>query len=301
MTVSGEMRMRRRIRLAEMSLLLAVLGIEPSEYTFVSREAQSGYLSDIGESYQETAPNSAHQERVIELNLPSFRNYFPDEFCIARVDESDRHPGMYEDKNFYFWSAFDTVTYRFWLQFHIFKLRMLLYAEDFDVESLFWARFGTERPDLPADARKRMLLFRFFAPFFRGRRQALEQVLPAFLKKAVTVKENQPRRIAIPDAFKSRLGANNSTVGRDLMPSGDLIENHSTFEVCVTGLVAADIEGFRPGGAMRCLAKGLIERLTPAQMSSRLTSKFAGGLRLFRPGAERTAYLGFSTYLRESI
>jgi hypothetical protein len=298
---NGAVKMKDRIRLAEFSLLLAVLNVDPEDYLFLSREPQPGHNTDVEAIRSEISRTGNREESVATVYLPSFKNYFPETFMTENLEESDHYPGYYDDRNMRFWSAFDTITYRFWIEFHIHKLRMLLYVPDIDTELLYWSRFGGDTPSLGSEARKYLLLFRFFAPFFRGRRLLYERVLPAFIKKRVTVHENVPQQSEVPSGFRSRLGKRNSSLGRDLFPGRYFIENHSGFRVRIEGLEIENIAAFRPGGTTRELLDNLLQLFAPAHLRANTSFSFKAGLRTFILGCEdNISYLGFSTYLRET-
>lgn len=298
---NGDLQIPQPIRLAEFSLLMAVLGIDPDDYYYVSREAQRSSRTDVEAIRTERSLAGPREESVVTVFLPSFKNYFPEAFAIELREESDFHAGEYDDRVLRFWSAFDTLTYRFWISFHILKLRMLLYSAHVDTELLYWARFGGEAPSLGREERKYLLLLRLFAPFFRGRRLLYERVLPAFLKKRVTVIENVPHRIEVPEEYRSSMGKRNSRLGRDFFPGNSFVENQSCFRVQVEDLDEEDVALFRPGGSARNLLDNTLSLFTPAHLSGITSFSFRSGLRMFVPGREAgICYLGFSTFLRES-
>lgn len=299
--VSGDYRINERTRLTEFSLLLASLGIPINEFAFISHEAQGGYHTDIEAIRTITARTSKREERIVAAYLPSFKNHFPDFFFVEQTEESDHHPGVMENKYLEFWSAFDTITYRFWIAFHILKLRLLFCIDDPETELLYWEHVGGELPSLSREDRRFLLLLRFFAPFFRGRRLLYERVLPAFLKKQVTVDENVWREDDVPQPYWNRLGSANSCLGRDFYPGATFGENFSTFRINVNGLGIDDISEFAPQGAKRSVADNLIVLFAPAHLRAVIRYNFISGVSPFALGAEnRSAYLGFSTFLRET-
>ena len=299
---SDSLQISGRIRLAEFSLLMAVLGRDPSEFTFLSQEAQGGHATDIATIRRRDAETTNRQEQVISAYLPSFKNYFPDSFLVEEREESEDDPEILEDKTLNFWSAFDTTTYRFWIWFHILKLRMLLASEDTDTELLFWARLGGEVPAVAKEERKYLLLLRFYAPFFRGRRLLYERVLPAFIKKQVTVEENIPRRVPIPETYRSSMGKGNARLGRNWVPGKSFVENYSTFRVNIIDLDRSDVADFRPGGIKRKLLNNLMTLFTPAHLVGLIRYRFTPAQKLFTIGAQhKESYLGFSTYLKETV
>lgn len=301
MTMSA-LQIKERMRLAEFSLLMSVLGIDPQDYQFVSREALGGYRTDIEAIRREPGTRGKHGEDVVTVYLPSFKNYLPEMMVHEQMEESDYHPGEYDDRYLRFWSAFDTVTYRFWISFHILKLRLLLYSRHVDTELLFWARFGGAAPSLGVEERKYLLLLRFYSAFFRGRRLLYERILPAFIKKRVRVQENIVRRAEVPEEYRSSSGQKNSSLGRDFFPGKTFPESHSTFQVNVEDLDQDDVSRFRPGGAGRDLLENLMHLFSPAHLRGIANYHFQPGLRLFVPGAEdNICYLGFTTYLRETM
>jgi hypothetical protein len=297
--VADGQKVNERIRLAEFSLLLASLGIAPSEFAFISHEAQGGYQTDIEAIRTLTSGVSNRQDRVVAAYLPSFKNHFPETLFVEQIEESDHHPGVMEDKYLEFWSAFDTVTYRFWIQFHILKLRMLFCIDDSETELLLWERFGGELPSLGREDRRFLLLLRLFAPFFRGRRMLYERVLPAFLKKEITVEENIASEQEVPIEYQCKLGSANSYLGRDFFPGARFTENFSTFRINVNGLKQEDIADFAPLGHRREVVDNLIVLFAPAHLRSVVRYNFVPGIAPFVLGAEtKTAYLGLSTFLR---
>ncbi|MFH2055925.1 MAG: type VI secretion system baseplate subunit TssG [bacterium] len=291
-----------RIRLTEFSLLAAVLGLDPADYGFVSREAQRSYYADIEAIRTETARVGNRQEQIATVYLPTYRDYFPDTFVTENVQESDHHTNEFEDANLKFWSTFDTTTYRFWIWFHILKLRMLLYVRDIDTEELYWARFGGDAPAVGREERRYLLLLRLVAPFFRGRRAFYERVLPAFIKKRVTVVENVPRRVPIPVEFRSKMGTPNAALGRSFCPGDSFVENYSTFAVVVNDLTEEDLPFYRPGGSRSRLLDKLLTLLVPANLNAEMRFRFLPDQEIFTLGAaEKRGYLGFSTYLRKTV
>jgi hypothetical protein len=299
---SSREQINERIRLAEFSLLSAVLGLDPADYGFISREAQRGYHTDFEAIRTETARSGNRQEQMATVYLPTYRDYFPDTFVTEQVEESDHHPNEYEDTHLKFWSAFDTTTYRFWIWFHILKLRMLLYVRDIDTEELYWGRFGGEAPAVGREERRFLLRLRLIAPFFRGRKLFYERILPSFVKKRVSVVENVPRRVPIPEEFRCKMGQGNAALGRSFFPGDSFVENRSTFAVVVHDLTAADLAAFRPGGTRSRLLEKLLTLLVPANLQAETRFRFAPGMQVFTLGAEqRSSYLGFSTYLRETV
>lgn len=300
--IAGDYRANERIRLTEFSLLLASLGIDPAEFAFISHEAQGGYQSDVEAIRTLTARTSKREDRVVAVYLPSFKNHFPDSFFVEQMEESDHHPGVMENKYLEFWSAFDTITYRFWISFHVLKLRLLFCIDDPETELLYWESFGGELPSVSREDRRFLLLLRFFAPFFRGRRLLYERVLPAFLKKQVTVDENVPRYQDVPDEFCNRLGSENSYLGRDFFPGASFCENFSTFRININGLGMDDIADFAPHGARRAVVDNLTVLFAPAHLQAVVRYNFESGLAPLALGAEASsAYLGFSTFLRETL
>ncbi len=299
--VATDYRINEHIRLTEFSLLLASLGIDAAEFAFISHEAQGGFVTDIEAIRTLTARTSRREERVVAAYLPSFKNHFPDTFFVEQMDESDHHPGVMENKYLEFWSAFDTITYRFWIAFHILKLRLLFCIDDSDAELLYWDRFGGDLPSIAKEDRRFLLLLRFFAPFFRGRKLLYERVLPAFLKKQVTVDENIPEENLVPEPFRNSLGKANSRLGRDFVPGSTFEENFSTFMINVNGLEISDIRDLAPTGTRRDLVDNLTVLFAPAHQRALVRYNFVPGVSPFVPGEEsRTAYLGFSTFLRET-
>jgi hypothetical protein len=297
--ITTDHQINERIRLSEFSLLVASLGIDMGEFAFISHEAHGGYHTDIEAIRNISSRITNREDRVIAAYLPSFKNHFPETFWVEQAEESDHHPGVIEDKYLEFWSAFDTITYRHWIAFHIFKLRMLLCIDDSDTELLYWERLGGELPSLGREDRKYLLMLRLCAPFFRGRRLLYERVLPAFLKKEVIVDENIPALSEIPAEYHCRLGKANSYLGRDLFPGASYTENFSTFRINVMKLGLEDVESFAPLGHMRQIVKDLTTLFAPAHLRSIVRYNFVEGLALFTLGREsKTAYLGFSTYLR---
>ncbi len=296
------LQIKERMRLAEFSLLMSVLGIDPRDYQFISREAQTSYRTDVEAIRREPGMLGAHEEDVVTVYLPSFKNYLPERMIREQVEESDHHPGEFDDKYLRFWSAFDTVTYRFWISFHILKLRLLLYGRHVDTELLFWARFGGAAPSLGVEERKYLLLLRFYSAFFRGRRLLYERILPAFIKKRVRVRENVVHQAVVPEEYRSSSGRKNSGLGRDFFPGKTFAENHSTFQVNVEDLDQNDVARFRPGGAGRDLLENILHLFSPAHLRGIANYHFQPGLRLFVPGTENNiCYLGFTTYLRETM
>ena len=73
-------------------------------------------------------------------------------------------------------------------------------------------------------------------------------MLPAFLKKEVTVDENIWHEENVPEQFQNRLGESNSFLGRDFYPGATFCENFSTFRINVNGLDMDDITEFAPEG-----------------------------------------------------
>jgi hypothetical protein len=298
----GTLQIKERMRLAEFSLLMSVLGIDPRDYQFISREAQRSCSTDIEAIRREPDVHGKHEEDIVTVYLPSFKNYLPETMIREQMEESDYHPGEYDDKYLRFWSAFDTITYRFWISFHILKLRLLLYARHVDTELLFWARFGGAAPSLGVEERKYLLLLRFYSAYFRGRRLLYERVLPAFIKKKVSVQENVVNRAVVPEEFRSASGRRNSGLGRDFFPGKTFLENHSTFQVNVEDLDQDDVARFRPGGSGRELLENILHLFSPAHLRGKANYHFQPGLRLFMPGIENNiCYLGFTTYLRETV
>ncbi len=299
--VTADYRVNERIRLTEFSLLLASLEIPTTEFAFVSHEAQGAFHTDIEAIRTLTARTSKREERVVAAHLQSFKNYFPDSFFVEQMEESDHHPGVMENKYLEFWSAFDTVTYRFWIAFHILKLRLLFCIDDPETELIYWEHLGGELPSLSTEDRRFLLLSRFFAPFFRGRRLLYERVLPAFLKKRVTVDENIWHEEIVPDQFQNRLGESNSRLGRDFYPGETFNENFSTFRINVNDLGMDDIVEFAPGGAKCSVMNNLTVIFAPAHLQATVRYNFGPGLTPFSLGIESgSAYLGFSTFLRET-
>ncbi len=292
---------RERTRLSEFSLLLHTLGIETGEFWFVSLEAHGNFFSDIETIRTITSRVAKRDERIVFANLPSFKNYFPQGAFVEQLEESDHHPGIWEDRYLEFWSAFDTVTYRHWISFYLLRLRMLFGIEDNDTELLYWETFGGDLPTLGREERRYLLLLRFFSPFFLGRRLLYERVLPAYLKKPVTVDEFVPARVVIEPEMRWQLGKQNSRLGRDCYPGSEFQENFSTFRVNVRNLDAADISQFGTGGARRVVASNMLTLFAPAHLRSELRFHFRSGLELFVPGDEKPqAYLGFSSYLQST-
>ena len=299
--ITADYRLNERIRLTEFSFLLASLGIPTTEFAFISHEAQGAFHTDIEAIRTLTARTSKREDRVVAVHLPSFKNHFPDTFFVEQMEESDHHPGEMENKYLEFWSAFDTITYRFWIAFHVLKLRLLFCIDDPDTELLYWEHLGGELPSLSKEDRRFLLLLRFFAPFFRGRRLLYERVLPAFLKKEVTVDENIWHEENVPEQFQNRLGESNSFLGRDLYPGATFYENFSTFRINVNGLDIDDITEFAPEGAKRSVVNNLTVLFAPAHLRAVVRYNFNTGLAPFALGAEnQSAYLGFSTFLRET-
>ena len=300
--ITAQDRLNERTRLSEFALLLASLNIDTSEFAFISHEAQGGYQTDIEAIRTLTARFSKREDRVIAAYLPSMKNYFPDTFFVEQLEESDHHPGVIEDKYLEFWSAFDTITYRFWIQFHIHALKMLFCIEDSEVELLYWDRFGGDVPSLTREDRRFLLLLRMFAPFFRGRRLLYERVLPAFLKKPVTVEENTYSETEVPEEYRCQLGRANSCLGRDFYPGEKFSENFSSFGIDIHELDMDDIDKFAPHGPARAVVNNLNVLFAPAHLKSTVKYNFKAGLSPFVLGNEtRTAYLGFSTHLRETV
>ena len=299
--VAGDYRINERTRLTEFSLLLASLGIPANEFAFISHEAQGGYHTDVEAIRTITARTSKREERIVAAYLPSFKNHFPDSFFVEQMEESDHHPGVMENKYLEFWSAFDTVTYRFWISFHTLKLKLLFCIDDAETELLYWEHLGGELPSLSKEDRRFLLLLRFFAPFFRGRRLLFERVLPAFLKKEVAVDENLWSEEEVPEPFRNRLGEANCFLGRDLYPGATFSENFSTFRINVNGLAMEDIAEFAPQGTKRSVADNLIVLFAPAHLRAVIQYNFVAGVAPFALGAtNQSAYLGFSTFLRET-
>ncbi len=295
-------RIRERTRLSEFSLLLHTLGIEATEFWFVSLEAHGGFFSDIETIRTVTSRVDRRDERVVFAYLPSFRNYFPQSFFVEQLEESDHHPGVWEDRYLEFWSAFDTITYRHWIAHYLLRLRMLFCIDDNDSELLYWESLGGDLPTLVREDRKYLLLLRFFAPYFLGRRLLYEQVLPAFLGKRVTVDENIAASEPIPEEFHPHLGKANCRLGRDFFPGVEFEENFSTFRVNVEGLIEEDITSFAPEGRLRAITNNLLTLFRPSHLRSELRFRFQPGLSIFVIGEDsRSAFLGFSTYLRETI
>lgn len=300
--VAEEYRINERTRLTEFTLLLAALGIPASEFSFISHEEQGGYHTDIEAIRTITARTSKREERVVAAYLPSFKNHFPDTFFVEHMEESDHHPGVMENKYLEFWSAFDTITYRFWISFHTLKLKLLFCIDDAETELLYWEHVGGELPSLSKEDRRFLLLFRFFAPFFRGRRLLYERVLPSFLKKEVTVVENAWHEEAVPESYQNRLGSANTLLGRDFYPGSVFQENFSTFRINVNGLSTDDIAEFAPTGAKRTVADNLIVLFAPAHLRAVICYNFVPGVAPFVIGTDnQSAYLGFSTFLREAV
>jgi hypothetical protein len=296
-----EIILSERIRLAEFSLLSAVLGLDPRDYNFVSREAQASHATDIEAIRTETSLVGNRQADIVTVYLPSFKNHFPDDLVAENRVEADHHPGEFEDGNLKFWSGLDTVTYRFWIWFHILKLQMLLYAPDTDIEELYWARFGGEKPSLGREERQYLLLLRFIAPFFRGRRLLYERILPAFIKKKVVIEENVPHEVPIPGRYWNSMGRKNAALGRSFCPGTTMIENYSTFRTHVEDLDSEDVVEFRPGGVKSRLLNKLLEITVPSHLRALTAYHFKSGIALFYLGAEeKRSYLGFSTYLRQT-
>lgn len=300
--VTTEYKIRERTRLSEFSLLLTTLGIEATEYYFVSLEAHGNYFSDIETIRTLTSRVSKRDERVVFANLPSFKNYFPQTYFVEQMEESDHDPGIMEDRYLEFWSAFDTLTYRHWISFYILRLKMLFCIEDNETELLFWERTGGDLPTVGREDRRYLLLLRFFSPFFRGRKVLYEKVLPAFLKKEVTVDENIPSTASIPVEYRIALGQTNSMLGRDFYPGSEFEENFTAFRVNVNGLEAEDINEFAPVGPRRALMKNLLILFASADAKNEIRFNFQPGLEMFTLGEEaRSAHLGFSTYLRQTL
>jgi hypothetical protein len=300
--ISTDRSLNERIRLTEFSLLLASLGVDTSEFAFISHEAQGGHQTDIEAIRTLTARTSKREDRVVAAHLPSFKNHFPDSFFVEQMEESDHHPGVMENKYLEFWSAFDTVTYRFWIAFHILKLRLLFCIDDPDTELLYWERFGGELPSVAKEDRRFLFLLRLFAPFFRGRRLLYERVLPAFLKKEVTVRENVPHEELIPAENRNRLGQENCLLGRTFFPGFAFTENFSSFELNINGLDLDDLAAFAPGGSKRVILDNLTVLFAPAHLRATLRFNLVPRLAPFVLGNDRqTAYLGFSTVLRETV
>lgn len=300
--VTTQYKIRERTRLAEFSLLLTTLGIEASEYYFVSLEQHGNFFTDIETIRTLTSRVSKRDERVIFIHLPSFKNYFPQTYFVEQMEESDHDPGIMEDRYLEFWSAFDTITYRHWIAFYMLRLKMLFCIEDNDTELLFWERTGGDLPTISREDRRYLLLLRFFAPYFRGRRLLYEKILPAFLKKDVSVEENIPGIETIPAEYHVSLGKTNSRLGRDFYPGTEFEENFTTFRINVHGLQSEDISEFAPAGPRRILLKNLLFLFAPAHTKNEVRFNFQPGQSLFCVGEQpRSAYLGFSTYLRETL
>ena len=300
--ITHDYKVRERTRLSEFSLLLTTLGIESTEYYFVSLEAHGNYFTDIETIRTLTSRVSKRDERVVFAYLPSFKNYYPESFFVEQMEESDHDPGIMEDRYLEFWSAFDTITYRHWISFYILRLRMLFCVEDNETELLYWDRMGGDLPTVGKEDRRYLLLLRFFAPFFRGRKLLYEKVLPAFLKKDCTVDENIPNLAEIPAEYRTALGSSNSLLGRDFYPGSHFEENFTTFRINVNGLADADIPEFAPEGYRRVLLKNLLVLFAPAHATSQVRFNFEPNQSLFNLGDEaQTSYLGFSTYLRQTL
>ncbi len=300
--VTPDYRIRERTRLSEFSLLLHTLGIEAGQFWFVSLEAHGNFFSDIETIRTVTSRVARRDERIIFAYLPSFKNYFPQGFFVEQLEESDHHPGVWEDRYLEFWSAFDTITYRHWIAFYLLRLKLLFAIEDNDAELLYWESLGGDLPTLGKEDRKYLLLLRFFAPYFLGRRLLYERILPAFLRKPVAIEENIPALETIPAEYYSRLGQTNSYLGRDFFPGSEFEENFSTFRVNVSDLSAEDIPEFAPTGRRRVIANNLLTLFRPAHLRSELRFHFQPGLSIFVIGDEpHSAFLGFSSYLRETV
>ncbi len=300
--ITTEYKIRERTRLSEFSLLLTTLGINATEYYFVSLEEHGNFFTDIETIRTLTSRVSKRDERVVFAYLPSFKNYFPQTYFVEQLEESDHDPGIMEDRYLEFWSAFDTLTYRHWIDFYILRLKMLFCIEDNETELLFWNRTGGDLPTVGREDRRYLLLLRFFAPFFRGRRMLYEKVLPAFLKKEVSVDENIFTVTQVPHEYQVALGHANSLLGRDFYPGSEFTENFSMFRINVNHLEAGDVFDFAPEGPRRVLMKNLLVLFASAQAQSEVRFNFKPGLSLFCIGEEpRSAYLGFSTYLHETL
>lgn len=293
---------RKKIRLSEFSLLLAKLDIKAQEYYFLSMEEHGNYHTDI-ESIRTvpTRGEGRREERVVTAYLPSFKNYFPDHFFVELMEESDHHPGVYEDRFLEFWSAFDTTTYRNWIEIFILQLRMLFVVSDEETEQLYWQRLGGDMPSLPPEERRYLLLLRFFGPFLRGRALLFDRIIPAFTRKPVHLDEFVPAETEIPEHLRCYLGEKNHRLGRDMFPGRTFTENSTRFRVIIQQLDEEDIPDFIPHGRRRVLLENLSKLFAPAHQDSVLEYRFKSGLSLFSPGSQnKTAYLGFSTYLRET-
>ncbi len=293
---------RKRTRFSEFSLLLATLDIKPQEFYFLSLEEHGNYATDIeGVRTVPTRGEGRREERVVTAYLPSFRNYFPEFFFAEELEESDNRAGVYEDRVLKFWSAFDTTTYRNWIEIYIMQLRMLFAVSDEETELLYWQRLGGDMPSLPPEERRFLLLLRFFGPFLRGRALLFDRIIPAFTGKPVRVEQFIPAEIELPENLRCYLGERNNRLGRDMFPGRSFTENSTRFRVVLEQLGEDDIPDFIPHGRRRVLLESLSKLFAPAHQDSMLEYRFDKGLTLFRPGAEnRTAYLGFSTYLRET-
>lgn len=300
--VTTDYKIREHTRLAEFALLLTTLGIEASEYYFVSLEHHGSFSTDIETIRTLTSRVSKRDERVVFIYQPSFKNYFPQTYFVEQMEESDHDPGIMEDRYLEFWSAFDTITYRHWIAFYILRLKMLFCIEHNETELLFWERTGGDLPTVSREDRRYLLLLRFFAPYFRGRRMLYEKILPAFLKKEVSIEENIPGIETIPTEYRVALGKNNSLLGRDFFPGSEFEENFTTFRININDLCLEDISDFAPEGPRRTLLKNLLILFAPAHTKNEVRFNFKPGLSLFSVGEEaRTSYLGFSTYLRETF
>lgn len=300
--VTHDYQVRERTRLSEFSMLLHCLGIDSNEYYFVSLEVHGNYFTDIETIRTLTSRVLKRDERVVFAHLPSFKNYFPQSYFVEQLEESDHAPDIMEDRYLEFWSALDTITYRHWISFYILRMKMLFCIEDYDAEILYWERFGGDLPTVGKEDRRYLLLLRFFAPFFRGRKLLYERALPAFIKKPITVDENVYSVCQTPKEYHVALGKENCYLGRDFYPGTEFRENFSTFRINVAALDESDIADFAPLGRRRVLLGDILTLFAPANSQNEIAYKFQSGLKLFTPGDEtKTAYLGFSTYLQETF
>ena len=105
----------------------------------------------------------------------------------------------------------------------------------------------------------------------------------------------------MPDEFRNRLGSANSLLGRDFYPGASFCENFSTFRININDLRMDDIDDFAPHGARRAVVDNLTVLFAPAHLQAVVRYNFESGLAPFALGAEEnSAYLGFSTFLRET-
>ncbi len=293
----------KRTRLSEFSLLLAKLDVKAQQFYFRSLEAHGNYHTDI-KSIRTVATRGEgrREERVVDAHLPSFKNYFPESFFVELLEESDTLAGRFEDRFLEFWSAFDTTTYRNWIDIYTLQLRMLFVVSDEETENLYWQRLGGDMPSLPPEERRFLLLLRFFGPFLRGRSLLFDRIIPAFTGKPTHVEEFVPAQTEIPEQLQWSLGKKNSRLGRDIFPGRQFTQNSTRFRVVLEQLDEEDIPDFIPHGKRRVLLENLSRLFAPAHQDSQLEYRFKAGLQLFTPGTQhQTAYLGLSTYLRETF